>query len=311
MVLLFALTALAGDWEATALVGGEFNRDSHGIVMAGLRSGPVSVVLNTDTLAAVVENEGEHGRWWAQAKGQSGVAGMFLFPWTEGAKDPSMGLSAFTLGADVGAVRYLGHGLYGGGWAGVHYWRFGGTDATVIDVPDARPVLTSRAVVGYWSERLSVDAQGGVSIDAGELVPQLSVVVVARTKGFFRPVAELRAGVSSNVTPITATRLGGLNPYVIPLAGAAWAEFRVDDYAVARVGPGVAMEHWHAAAFTDLAWFDGRGAVGIGGLGTYMTGPWTVTLIGGVSPWLDRPQGLAGTVYASVGHDWRGFGKGG
>jgi hypothetical protein len=232
---------------------------------------------------------------------------MFLFPWTDGAKDPSMGLSAFTLGTDIGAVRYLGHGLYGGGWAGVHYWGFGGTDATVIAIPDGRPVLTSRAIAGYWSKPLSVDVQGGLAIDAGELIPQVSVVIQARTAGLFRPMAELRAGVSSNVTPITATRLGGLNPYVIPLAGAAWAEFRVDDYAVARLGPGVASERWRTAVFTDLAWFDGQGVVGFGGLGSYSGGPWTVSVVGGVAPWLERPSGVAGTVYASVEHEWRFF----
>jgi hypothetical protein len=268
MLLFFALTAFASDWEASALIGGEFNTDSHGILAAGLRSGPVSILYNTDTLSAVVEEEGERGRWWAQVKGQAGVAGMFPFPWTDGAKDPSMGLSAYTLGAEVGAVRYLGHGLYGGGWAGVHYWAFAPTNA-------------------------------------GELVPQLSAVVAVHTSGFFRPIAEIRAGVSSNVTPITATRLGGLNPYVVPLAGAAWAEFRVDDYAVARLGPGVASERWRAGLFADLAWFDGREAVGIGSLGSVSGGPWTVTVIGGVAPWLERPSGVAGTVYAAVEHEWR------
>ncbi|MFT6162955.1 MAG: hypothetical protein ACJATT_003809 [Myxococcota bacterium] len=305
MLLFFALTAFASDWEASALIGGEFNTDSHGILAAGLRSGPVSILYNTDTLSAVVEEEGERGRWWAQVKGQAGVAGMFPFPWTDGAKDPSMGLSAYTLGAEVGAVRYLGHGLYGGGWAGVHYWAFAPTNATFIAVPDGRPVLTSRAVVGYWSKPLTADVQGGFSIDAGELVPQLSAVVAVHTSGFFRPIAEIRAGVSSNVTPITATRLGGLNPYVVPLAGAAWAEFRVDDYAVARLGPGVASERWRAGLFADLAWFDGREAVGIGSLGSVSGGPWTVTVIGGVAPWLERPSGVAGTVYAAVEHEWR------
>ena len=289
------------------LTGVEINRDSHGIAAFGLRRGPVALQLNTDTLALIVQDEGDKGRWWAQLKGQGAAAGMFPFVWTNGAKDPASSFLAFTGGVEGGGVAYLGHGLYGGGWLGAQYWAFRATADTTAALPDARPVLTGRAVGGYWSEPFAVDVQGGVSLDGATWIPQISAVAAVRTPWVSRPLLEVRSGFSANATPITRTRLGGLNPYVIPLAGAAWAEFHVDNYVAGRVGPGIQINHTNAAVFADVAWFDGRSALGFRASGTQVMGPWTFSLMGGLSPGLSRPTGMASSVYVSVAHEWRAF----
>lgn len=50
------------------------------------------------------------------------------------------------------------------------------------------------------------------------------------------PRFELRAGWARGQDRVLRTRLGGLNPYVVPLAGAAWAEWLVERYVAGRAG---------------------------------------------------------------------------
>ena len=71
------------------------------------------------------------------------------------------------------------------------------------------------------------------------------------------------AGVAEGTDDLTSTRLGGLNPYVVPLAGAFWGEFWVEDYAAARVGPRWQTERARLALLADLATFDGQQQAGV------------------------------------------------
>ncbi len=72
--------------------------------------------------------------------------------------------------------------------------------------------------IGPWGARAEAGIQGGA------VAPQFV---------FVRPVVEvgLRGGLSQGLDDRDRFRVGGDNPWVIPLAGAGWAEFLVDDYA--------------------------------------------------------------------------------
>jgi len=91
--------------------------------------------------------------------------------------------------------------------------------------------------------------------------------------------------------------VGGLNPYVVPVAGAAWAEWWVEDYVAVRAGGEVHTPTVDVLLFTDVAAFDGpQGggtAVGLGLAPTVQVGPVDVALAGGVVPWVERQDGVA------------------
>ena len=303
------MAALAGDLEGSALVGAEVSQESYGILSAGLRSGRWSALYNTDALSVRYQRDSDRGKAWLQAKGHGGVAGMFPFAWTDGALDPSRSLFAFTGGIEGGAQRYLGHGWYTGGMARAEVWAFAANTDTTLDVPSPRPVFTTRLGGGYWSDAVSLDVGGGVLLDGTEWVPQADGVFRAHPEREFEPFIELRVGVSANATEISKARLGGLNPYVVPLAGAGWAEFRVANYAAARIGPAARIGRVYAAAFADLATFDGQAAYGVGATAAYTGGPWTMSMTGGVAPGLQRQQGEAIAGFATLEHAWRRFKK--
>jgi hypothetical protein len=109
------------------------------------------------------------------------------------------------------------------------------------------------------------------------------------------PLVECRAGAATDVDIVTATRLGGLVPHVVPVAGAAWAEWWVEDYAAVRLGPQVNAGPWHVAAVADAARFDADHAEGFGLLGGYAKTPWSADVHAGWAPWIARAKGVSRT----------------
>lgn len=140
-------------------------------------------------------------------------------------------------------------------------------------------------------------------------------VVAAKLNGELRlrpewtvaPFLEARAGWARRQDFLTRTRLGGLNPYVVPLAGAGWAEFYVQKYGAVRLGPSLAGEYGEVSVFADTVVFDEQAdpIYGFGGRVRFQSDALFVETIAGFSPNLPRRAGHAPTtVWVIAGLDW-------
>ena len=342
---LAAAPARAGEWRT--MLGGEFNADPHGALDVGWRAGDWQLQLITDTLDVRWQPEHDRGRSWAAARLEIGAAGLMISPWSGGAPAPEAALAASYAGAEAGHVWYLPDGLYAGVDGQARWWWFGALRGTERVVPGAQLRAETAGFVGWWSEDGQAWLRGGVhaapeagrvgldrplfsrrpgdpihamlATSTGDPVqPFLQLVARTRPEGWtLAPRAELRAGWSQGQDALSRSRLGGLNPYVVPLAGAAWAEFWVDTHAAARLGPSLEVGPVRVDAVVDAAvWREasewGRTppaapvtrAVGFGLLTRVQPGRLRVDLDGGLAPWLPRQEGLAWTVWTAVAVDW-------
>lgn len=343
LLLAGCLAATASEWRT--MVGGEFNADSHGVADVGWRSGPWQAQLVTDTLDVRWRSEREGGRSWIAARAALGAAGLMISPWSDGAPAPGAALSAFYAGPEAGNVWYLRNGLYTAVDGRIQWWWFRAARSTARTIPDSQLRSEAASSVGWWSEdghvwlrggahlatmagRTGLDPQGGPEATAGssDPVPPLGATVqpFVQVVAKFRPEAwtvapraELRAGWSHGQDAISRTRLGGLNPYVVPVAGAAWAEFWVDDYAAVRLGPSLQAGPVRLGAVVDAAvWnqaVDWGGppspqpvhrALGLGLLSRLQPNRLYLDLDAGVAPRLRRPDGTAWSVWSILGVDW-------
>lgn len=292
------------EWHASA--GGQVDADSHGIVNVGIRRGPWSVDLLTDTLQVRWDDAGDVGRGWLAVRAEGGAAGLLISPWTDGAPDPGRALLASYVGVEGGAQRYLPHGLYVGADYAFREWFFSPEADTTIATPDPRPVVSADLHAGYWSKPLRVWARGGVDWSPGVPGRHLAVEGVWWPETNVAPRLELRAGAGAHEDFVTKTRLGGVTPYVVPLAGAAWAEWRVEDYAAARIGGSgtVKAGAWttRVGPLADLATFDGQSAVGFGLDGEVRYKRFFTDVTVGVAPWIPRQEGIGrASVYFELG----------
>lgn len=346
-IALALLTSPSHAAEWRTMIAGEINADPHGALDVGWRSGDWQVQLITDTLDVRWQPEHERGRSWVAARAEAGAAGLMISPWADGAPAPEAALTAFYAGAEGGRVWYLRDGLYVGGDAQARWWWFGALDGTDRAVPGAQPRGEAAAFAGWWSEDGQAWLRAGAHVapEAGRVgldsplfarapgdpihavlltsggqgvQPFLQLVAKARPAEWtVAPRAELRAGWSQGQDAVSRTRLGGLNPYVVPLAGAAWAEFWVDTYAAARLGPSLQAGPFRIDPVVDLAVWqsatDWGGhpasdpvtrAAGLGLLTRVQPNRLRVDLDAGVSPWLPRAEGIAWSVWTSVSVDW-------
>lgn len=305
------------EWTATA--GGQVDDDSHGDVNLGVRSGAWSAVLRTDAPELTWSPSGERGRSWIGLRGHGFAAQMFISPWTNGAPDPTRAYAAASAGLEAGTVRYGPLGTYyGGRIAADGIWSFPNGGAT--DVPGPRYVGTADAILGLWRPSLSAWARGGVDAELAEgtvVSPHLSLQAhwtpeITVSGVVLGPRVEAWGGVAESQDELLRTRLGGLNPWVVPLAGAAWAEWWVEDYGVARLGGTIGVGEGGAkqlglrvSPFVDLAGFDDQGAYGVGlGLRAWR-GRLFVDATGGLAPEIPRQPGYhAMSVWFSLGWDW-------
>ncbi len=350
LLLALALPAAAGPaWRA--MVGGEFNADPHGALDFGWRLGDWQLQLVTDTIDARWQPETDRGRSWVAARAEFGAAGLMISPWAAGAPLPEAALSGFYAGPEAGHVWYLPRGLYAGGDAHVRWWWFAPLAATERAIPEGQLRAEAAGILGWWSEdahawlrggahlapdanpaTLAVPAYGkvlggpidGVERDAGAPVqPFVSFTGVLRPKqATVAPRVEVRAGAGAGMDAASRARLGGLNPYVVPLAGAAWAEFWVEDYAAVRAGPSLHVGRFEVDAVVDAAaWGEptdwrpagadtpnARRGLGYGLLTRFQPNRLYIDLDGGISPSLPRRSGIAWTAWTCVGVDW---GRGG
>ena len=71
------------------MFGGEVSATSFGIADLGLRKGPLSLQLYTDTLELRYAPDLARGRYWVAARVEAFAAGLLISPWRDGAPDPA------------------------------------------------------------------------------------------------------------------------------------------------------------------------------------------------------------------------------
>jgi len=307
-------SATAGEWEWRGAIAAQIDPSPHGVFDVGARRGAFSAQLLTDTLDVRWAPELDRGRWWVAARGEFGAAGLLISPWSDGAPDPSRALTASYGGVEGGGIRYLPRGLYAGGQLAARYYLFSAMDATTAPVPEARLLSTPEGIVGYWQESLQGWVRGGANVGPALFSPHVAAEVKARPDWTVAPRVELRAGAGMDQDYLTSTRVGGLNPYVVPLAGAGWAEFWVEDYAAARVGPEGRVPLAGGAlvlgAMADLVAFrtfeqEEDAAVGLAATAQWRKERWSVEGSWGYAPWLERQEGVSPMAgWLSVGIDF-------
>lgn len=277
---------IAAAWDVRLELGGQFEAASHGIANVYARNQGLELALITDTLQVRYDHHGSRGRWWAAGRAQLGAVGLVSTRWIDGAPSPEQSQLGFSAGPEGGAVAYLQGGFYLGVQGSLRYYAFAPLPRTV-DTAEARPVWVSEVVAGWWSEAADVYVRGGVTWSNG-WVPGVHLVGDVHPTGPVAPWIQVHAGIAENTDLVTAVRLGGMNPYVVPLAGAAWAEFWVEDYAAVRVGPRFqAGGHW-LAPLVDAAVFDGRSAWGLGTMGHVQVKRFGFDVGAGLAPELKR-----------------------
>lgn len=301
MWLLGCSLAIAAPTDVHVGAGAEIGQTSVGILDVGVHHGPWSAAWLTDTLDARYTPESPHGKAWIGVRVEAFAAGLLIVPWADGAPAPDRALSAGDAGPDAGVQRYLSHGWYVGAQAAVRPWWFWSTSAATA--PPMTLVATGEAVAGWYKPYAQAELDAGADVEPGRLMPHARVTGQLLRPSGWSPWAQLRAGWGSNQDLLTTTRLGGLSPYVVPLAGAAIAEFRVQDYAAARLGPAWSGDGQRVAVFADGAWYDRATAVGFGASAHLARGPWFTDLAVGASPWLPRQHGTALGGWLIVGWD--------
>ena len=295
-LLLLLAAAFAAPLELRGLVGAQIDPESHGELDFGARAGDWSAELYTDTLQLAWNPTFPGGRAWLDLRAEGAVAGLMLSPWTDGAPDPTRARIVSYAGPEAGAMTY-GPGGTGFGLSGrVLVYSFAPREQTTAPVPGPTLIESLDGLFGWWHGDFSMTARFGVDYAAGLDAPLSPVVGEAvapraaaelrwRPGWFVAPRLEVRAGTASGQGEVTRTRLGGDMPYQVPLAGAGWSEFWVEDYAAARLGisvgsaeaapasgvgaelatpPSDARVRGRVLVLTDVATFDGSTAWGLG-----------------------------------------------
>ncbi len=287
--------------------GGELAGTAHGVVDVGVRFGPWRAQLFTDTLDLRWGLELGDGRVELGARGQFFAGGMMIDPWTAGAPDPARRRVAAYASVDGEYVRYLGHGLYARGALTLREWFFVATDTTRIALPDPTFIASPELTLGWWRPDVELTATAGADLGQNGAAPRGRLFFRYTPEARVGPRVELRAGLAHGQDDLTKTRLGGLNPYVVPLAGAAWAELWVERYVALRAGPRATLGPVELSLVADLAWVDdGRRLFGVAALTRVgLDAPWFVEASVGYAPELPRPTDLGRYgVWVLVGRSW-------
>lgn len=340
---LLAPIAFADPLHLRGSAGFQADGGGHGEFDFGVRKAAWTAELYTDTLQVEVHPKVARGWLWTKARAEAAAAGLMISPWTDGAPDPARARLVSTVGAEAGRGFSGPGGTSFNGVIGVRGVFFGAMDGSAATIPGATLVETLD-FGAHWRPdlhpALQLSVRAGVDYSAGldaplsdvvgaEVAPHLNGELRWRPEWFVAPRVELRAGTAEGQGEFLSTRLGGQMPYQVPLAGAAWSEFWVEDYAAARLGISVgssqAAPNSGAGAeptfvslppnvglrargliFADLATFDDTPLVwGVGGRAEVRYHRWWTQLELGWGGGVPRPDGivaLAGVV--RVGVDW-------
>jgi hypothetical protein len=272
----------------------------------GARQGPWSVQLLTDTLDVRRAPEHDHGRWWAGLRGELMIAELMPFPWKDGAPAPELGVGASYVGAEVGWIRYLPAGIYVGAQGYARQYRFSRVVETT-PAPDSTHRIRAEALAGWWTEPVQLYGVAGIQQTRDGTAPHGQLTLRARPGWGVAPMVAAWAGWAQGQGALTRTRMGGLNPYVVPLAGAGWAEWWVEDFAVLRAGPSVVRGPVRLELAADAGWSDVSGWVWGLGAHSRVQGerPLFLQLDVGYGLGVPRAEGIQPlSVWWLVGRDW-------
>lgn len=268
--------------------GGQAQNAGNGILDLGVRGDHWSAELQTDTLDLRWRHEGQRGKAWAAMRGAGFAAGLFINPWTDGAPDPGRALTAGYVGPEAGVQRYLDSGLWIGAQGHARYSFFSGRPATTVDVPEPALWLRADAVAGLWRNDGVLQARLRIGLDADpipfgepQLSPHLFFDGAWRPVGPLVPWVALHVGLAEEQDDLTRTRVGGMTPYDVPLAGAAWFEFWAEDYVVSRTGFRADSERGWAGATLDAGTVGG----GVWGLAAHAGWTWSGWQVDGSVAW--------------------------
>lgn len=313
--------AAAGEWRAAG--GFQLETEGHGLADLGYRSGGWSAQLYTDTLDLRYERSFQRGKIVVGARAGAFGGGMWITPWTAGAPDPDRKQLCSSAGPDLAAQRWLGRGAFLGAEVSSRGQWFTPMEGATLVVDD---VWWTRADggLGWWVDegRRTFWAAGGVDVTqafsgASRVAPHAFAQGTWTVDDAVAPVAEVRAGWAANTDDVVATRLGGMTPYHVPLAGAAWAEFWVEDYAALRLGAASRFGEFTVPVLLDTAaWTlpaattnpepgEGWGMGVLTGL-HWQRDTWFALVDVGWSPTLERQPGVwPVAVFGHVGTTWR------
>ncbi|MFT4625664.1 MAG: hypothetical protein ACI8PZ_004333 [Myxococcota bacterium] len=304
--LAFAEPAPAPAAEWRVAVGAQADADSHGILDLGWRRGAWSVELLTDTVDGRWSPSWDGGRAWVAARVQPFAGQMLISPWVDGAPAPELALMGIQAGPEGGAVAYLPGGLYAGGALAARYWTFAPRGSeTTAEVPAPRPVGTADAILGWWRPAAELTIRAGADLTPDRLAPHAVARLEVRPRWVVAPYLLAHGVIADDQDFLLTTRVGGLTPYVVPVAGAAWAEWWAEDVAAARVGPRWQPDWGHIGLVADVAWFDGQTAAGFATTARVAVAPWFADLAVGYAPWIERAPNVGrASVYFLLGRTW-------
>lgn len=291
--------------------GGHLQERPNGVIDLGVRRGPWSAELLTDTLDLRFHKTHPWGRWWVGGRAAAFAAQMLFNPWEDGAFVPDAALGASYLGVDAGVAWNLPRGLYLNATAQTRAYRFFALPITEVSVPAPVVVTSPELTFGWWrSTGLNAALRVGFDQWRDTLAPKASASMVWRpSTSTLTPWIEAHVGSASRQDVLTRTRVGGVTPYAVPLAGAAWAEFLAEDYAVLRLGPSLNLDSVQLAVVADLAWMslvaNERRELGLAFVGRYNAARFFIDLSAGGSPTLARPGAVpAMSMWVLVGRPW-------
>ncbi|MFO0726700.1 MAG: hypothetical protein U1E65_23130 [Myxococcota bacterium] len=305
MLALPLALALLTEWQWRADVGAEINAAPHGVLDLAFREGPWTLSLLTDTLDARYRAERPDGRVELGGRVEAPAALLLISPWTHGAPDETRARTAGYGGLDASWVQYFGHGFYVGLAASLRVYVIADAKDPAVPHLGPTPMFSPELDLGWYTRDAELKISFAADLGNQQVAPRISAYGRLRPNWIFGPTAELWAAVASGEDDLTRTRLGGLNPYVVPLAGAGWAEFWAENYAALRAGPSLSLDTFDLSAVADLVTFDGSRALGLGLISRWHPGRFFVESSLGWSPTLERPKDkLAWSLWLRVGLDW-------
>lgn len=230
--------------ETSVLGGVSVHEYTHGVVNLGIRKSDLSAEWLTDTLDLRWSPDLEQGRAWVALRGQLGAVGLMISPWEAGRPVREQGFAGACYGGEAGVVRYLRHGLYVGTAASARRAHFFPIPETRGEVPGPTPWLGVDGIAGWYADPTHVWLRVGAQHDrmGTPFQPHAHLVASRTSRRRFGHRLDLYAGWSQGVSALTSTRVGGQNPYVVPVSGAGWGEWWATSYAVARLGPQLRIE---------------------------------------------------------------------
>ena len=271
-----------------------------------------AITILTDTLQlSRFWSINEHSTWF-YIQGQGYQGHMTPYPWEDGAPALSKGFQTSYAGIEGGQLRTWKEQFYVGGEGIARYYWYRTDNENPLENRDNEFRLTFNTFAAWNTTAASVRLVLGediVNTKQFELQPHLYCTATYRPDWTFAPWLELRAGWGDNQDNISKMRLGGLNPYVVPFAGAGWGEWWVEDYLVSRVGSitqiPIKKLQMELGIHSDLGYFQNISAISFGQYTGVSYNDWKGIIHWGMAPWIERQDGVSFfSSYISIARGW-------